>query len=499
MNKKEKNQIIEKILQSCLFSEYLPKEFTTQKLTRKNLIGVKDNTKIAPIDFSMDKFNETGCRRFLSIPDINNYLSAVNALYDDVLEEIIKLNNQNEHSLSKILNSKNEIQEFGNGYRNYEVETQTTDVSTEKDDNFSNNLKIKIEKSKLCECILHLDISNFFSSIYTHNITTLTKGYEWANDKFNTDKNDNHYQKLANLDSKIAGLNLTRTHGLLIGPRLSFIIAESLLTIIDKDLENELKGIDFVRFVDDYDVFIKNKEDIKQVQDIFNKTLLKYGLQLNDQKTRIEEFPFYIYKNYEKLETQEELSEQYAVYGEIEKSRTQNGALLYFCQNVLSKNLDKKLSLSLSLSILKNIPKALESSCNNIIKIKELYDNKNELKELLIKVLKEFISKKYDLETIWVLYLILKLFPDLDIEQYDILKDLHEIALIVYMYESSSEIDNNLIKERAKVSGWLLNYELYFKNIITEDELRNNLKVEDVSCYTRLKNQNINFYIKQRT
>ena len=49
------------------------------------------------------------------------------------------------------------------------------------------------------------------------------------------------------------------------------------------------------RYVDDYDVFIKDEKHIKTVKDIFNHVLQKYGLIINDSKTKLEEFPFYTY------------------------------------------------------------------------------------------------------------------------------------------------------------------------------------------------------------
>ena len=503
MDKTQKMNLIENILKTCLFSEYLPSEFSTELLS-KTEFSVKGKKLIQPITFSMDKFNDLENRRFISIPEISSFVCAVHALAEgNILEQIIKLNKENQHSLSKILNKKQEIKQLSDGY-GFSFITKE-EISSERNDNdFLNNLNLKIEKSKSCKYILHLDIANFFNSIYTHNISALTKGADWASKQFQLYQNSKdtakEYDVLRNIDGKFTEMNLKRTHGLLIGPRLSFIIAESLLTQIDIELHRILKpyNIDFVRYVDDYDVFVRDEEQIKIIKDTFNQVLQKYGLLINDSKTKLEEFPFYTYIDYQIiLDKNSNLSNQYARFGQIEKSKTQNGALLYFCENILSKHTNSNIALSLSFSILKNVSKALMSSCKNIANFTITKDNKIEIYGLLIDILKDFSSNKYDLESIWVIYTLLKLFPEYSISE-DILRNqLNEPALVVYMYESKYGMKEEFLKDRAKECGWLLNYELFFNDIITEEELKENLKITNISSYEQLKNKNIHFYIKK--
>ena len=503
MNKTQKMNLVEIILKSCLFSEYLPSEFSTKLLT-KNEFSITNNNLLQPITFSMDKFNDIENRRFISIPEISSFICAVHSFAEDnILEQIINLNKQNKHSLSKILNKKQEIKQFSDGYGFTFITKE--EISCENNDNdFLNNLNIKLEKSKSCKYILHLDIANFFNSIYTHNISTLTKGEAWANRQFQLVQNNKkvlkEYTTLKNIDSKIIEMNLKRTHGLLIGPRLSFIIAESLLTQIDIELHQILTpyDIDFVRYVDDYDVFIKDEKQIKVTKDAFNQILQKYGLLINDSKTKLEEFPFYTYIDYETiLDKKPNLSNQYAKFGQIEKNKTQNGALLYFCENVLSKHTNSNIALSLSFSILKNISKALISSCKNIANFTITKDNEIEVYGLLVDILKDFSKNNYDLESIWVIYTLLKLFPDYSVSEDILYSQLNEPALVVYMYESKYGMKEEFLKDRAKECGWLLNYELFFNDIITEDELKANLKITNISSYEQLKKRNIHFYIKK--
>lgn len=505
MNKAQKKSLIDNILKTCLFSEYLPSEFSTELLNQAEF-SIKSIKLIPPISLSMDKFNDLDNRRFIAIPEVTSFIHAVQALKEGtILDQLIKLNNDDQHSLSKILNQKQEIKRFSDGY-GFVFITKDEISSEDIADDFLNNLNLKLEKSRSCKYILHLDIANFFNSIYTHNISALIKGESWANDQFQLSQSGSkrlakEYSSLKNIDSKFAEMNLKRTHGLLVGPRLSFIIAESLLTQIDKELASDLakNNIDFVRFVDDYDVFIKDEKQIRIVKDSFNQILQKYGLLINDSKTKLEEFPFYTYIDFETISNETtDLSNQYAKFGQIEKSKTQNGALLYFCENILSQHTSSNIALSLSFSILKNISKALMSSCKNIANFDITEDNSTEIYSLLIDILKEFCENHCDLESIWVIYTLLKLFPDFSVEENALCSQLNEVALVVYMYESKFGIKEDFLKDRAKGCGWLLNYELFYNDIITEDELMENMKITNISSYKQLKDRNIHFYIKKQ-
>lgn len=494
MDKQQKSKLINNILQTCLFSEYLPPEFNTTGLTDLCFTEPLPIDSNAPITFSMDKYNDYGNRRFISIPSIVTFIDAVLSLSDGtILANLIDQNKKDSHTLSKIVNTKYEIKQFSEGY-NFSIDTSQTITKIETPKDFQTNLNTKIERSKGCTCILHLDISNFFASIYTHNITTLLDGEVWANGQYHAANPTHKYKVLKNLDIKIAAMNQKRTHGLLVGPRISFLIAESLLTRIDYELAEQLeaKSIDFVRYVDDYDVFIKNENQIEIVKNIFNQTLQRYGLLLNDSKTKIEHFPFYAYADFNSYDAEDlDLVDLYAKFAGIEKSGLQNGALLYFCQNILSRYTTSYLALSLSFSILKNMPKAVMSCCKNIANIEINSANNLEIESMLDEMLYEVVEQKKDLESIWILYTLLKMFPDHEIK----LEKLNEICLVVYLYESNIK-DFDQLKIHAQKSQWLLNYELFFNDIISKDEFAQNVRMANVDYYSWLKDNGINFYSK---
>ena len=504
MGSNKKGEIINKILESCLFSEYLPSEFNTKGLLKECLENIPSESH-KPLCFTMDKFNDYNSRRNIFVPTVISFVDVVEVLYSStIIDKILNKNKRNKHSLSKIINENNEIKQFSDGY-GFVInnDKQITQNNHEVMNDFQNNLKIKLQKAQGCECILHLDISNFYNSIYTHNIRAILHGADWANEQYSFEMQslnenlDQDYKELRRLDSKIAAMNRRRTHGILTGPRISFIIAESLLTIVDQELEEMLnkKSIDFVRYMDDYDVFIKNANDIEFVKQVFNSVLEKYGLLINDSKTSVEYFLYYVYIDFDSYkEESSDIISMYSKYANLEKSGLQNGAILYFSQNILSNYTSDNMALSLSFSILKNIPKALKSCCVNITTIHSNNKIDDDIEKMLSDMLNEFLAQKKDLECIWVLYTLLKMFPMHPID--NIIKEyqLNDFCLVICLNESKSLNNFEILKKQAKNCGWLLNYELFFKGEITLDELQSNLNLKDAGYYGFLKDKGINFY-----
>lgn len=106
-------------------------------------------------------------------------------------------------------------------------------------------------------------------------------------------------------------------------------------------------------------------------------------------------------------------------------------------------------------------------------------------------ILIEFADKKLDLECIWLVYTILKLNPNYKLND-NLIGTLNETALVVYLHESSNAGEDLI--ERAASCGWLLNYELFFKNKIDADAMKQNLNTDDIKGYQYLVDNGINFY-----
>ena len=128
--------------------------------------------------------------------------------------------------------------------------------------------------------LLILDIKSFYGRIYTHDLSF----------KNQTDK----------LEQRITSLNRGRTNGLLLGSYLSLYLAEKFLVKIENDLEQALRQhqiqCHFEYFSDDF-YFFCNRGDIQKITEIFTSVLDEYDLQVNHEKTTIEDFETYTKKN----------------------------------------------------------------------------------------------------------------------------------------------------------------------------------------------------------
>jgi hypothetical protein len=147
--------------------------------------------------------------------------------------------------------------------------------------------------------ILKTDISNFYPSIYTHSLSWALHGKDLIRKK----KNRNNYNYLGNILDKLSqNANDGCTNGLLIGSAVSDLLSEIILSGSDKQLSEEIKkkNIDIlcVRFKDDYRFLCRNEEDAKNVLKILQNALSSYNLSLSESKTKIQEIPDGLYRDW---------------------------------------------------------------------------------------------------------------------------------------------------------------------------------------------------------
>lgn len=122
------------------------------------------------------------------------------------------------------------------------------------------------------------DISNFYPSIYLHDIETV------LSDALEPTGRKGYGQILINY---IKAMHLHQTHkGLPVGPQFSRPIAELILDEIDRELKK--RGITFVRYVDDIILFTQSEGSAYESLSILAQVLYdRRGLKLNDKKTEI--------------------------------------------------------------------------------------------------------------------------------------------------------------------------------------------------------------------
>ena len=95
-----------------------------------------------------------------------------------------------------------------------------------------------------------LDISNCFSSIYTHTISWAVKTKDVAKHQI---KLSNFEQ---NFDNFMQHVNYNETAGIVIGPEFSRIFAEIIFQYIDLQIEKRLASEDYkLKLYKDYEIY----------------------------------------------------------------------------------------------------------------------------------------------------------------------------------------------------------------------------------------------------
>lgn len=134
--------------------------------------------------------------------------------------------------------------------------------------------------------ILRADVSQFYSSIYTHTIP-------WAlHTKAIAKARPRDLTLCGNvIDKELQACQSGQTKGIAIGPDTSLGIAELLLSSIDAKLVSECKIVGGVRFIDDIELSFSTLSDAENALIMLEAQLYERELQLNGNKTAIFELP----------------------------------------------------------------------------------------------------------------------------------------------------------------------------------------------------------------
>lgn len=137
-------------------------------------------------------------------------------------------------------------------------------------------------------CVLRTDIKNFYPSVYTHSIAWALHGKKQIR------------RAQARFDGRLLGNRLDKlfqnandgcTNGIPIGPAVSDLIAEIVLSGVDRELTRRVKGDNLagrlliVRFKDDYRILADSQETGRSAIKHLQAALKEFRLELNDEKT----------------------------------------------------------------------------------------------------------------------------------------------------------------------------------------------------------------------
>lgn len=145
-----------------------------------------------------------------------------------------------------------------------------------------------LEMSIKYEYCIFTDISDCYSSIYTHSIV-------WALHGKTEVKEDSHKgQKFLGgiIDKKIAKMQHNQTNGIPQGSVLMDFIAEIVLGYADLKLteklyENKIFDYEIIRYRDDYRIFSNDRDKLESILKLLSEVLFDLNFKLNTQKTKM--------------------------------------------------------------------------------------------------------------------------------------------------------------------------------------------------------------------
>ena len=504
--------IFKNVRNNGFFSEYLPPCFRLDPQVF-NYSPPCSCDLIPPYSFTMSRFNENDARRTISIPEIGAYASVSEFIKNNhILKSLLEFIETNTVSFSPILDENNSIIRHEQSY----FLSNSNSISS----NFIENLSTKIKKARGAKKILKLDISNCFSSFYTHMIPSIILGLDDASNQYrhslsNSDQcPSQEYTRFQEFDASYRRLNLNQTNGILTGPLYSRIISEAMLARIDLDLTRE--HYTYSRYVDDYEVYLKDESE-QNVISSFSRILKKYGFSLNYEKIEVIDFPYYISNNLEKLfnstkdqilpDTEDALSSFMNLFNQffILESSGVKGSIRFLLKSLESslpsfenKIIDRELYRSYLMTIISNNDRSLVKACSLLISDgRNSTLNQNDIL-FLEELLKKHLYYGNDLEVIWILYTLIELNISITQElKTSILNSENELAQLLLLRKDILS-ESEILALASKATSWLLVYELFSSSTINEiansNFIRNKLCLDkNLNMYEKMKIHHIHF------
>lgn len=269
-----KDELFEGLLAYGLFSENLPPILTSKPFYEYCLKNPEVKTDEANAYIFYENIRSNNKPRALGIPNPFNYYTLINHLknnWENILTYFRDKTKDDPYKISRIhlRKKKNTKSLFRMTYNNWIL------------DDFPIT-KIQIPAKYLVKT----DISSCFASIYTHSLGWSILGKDFVKENRKNKNYKEHW--ISDLELYTSNCTDGQTHGLLIGPHSSNLLAELILTDIDNILK---KKYNYIRNIDDYSCYVESYEEAQQFQIDLQQELRKYNLSLNHKKTEIVELP----------------------------------------------------------------------------------------------------------------------------------------------------------------------------------------------------------------
>lgn len=267
--------MLERLLKNGYFPQEIPCVFSTNKFSEVMLN--QEVQALTPFTYGRDgptytsecaKYNlarRGKLRRPLRIPNPINYFQLAKLVADN-WADFTSIYDHSSQSLSRPIEDVN-----------------IRALKWEK--GFSLLPEAKLKTRTASRYILKADISNFYSTIYTHSIP-------WVMHTKSIAKRQRYFRN--NLGNKIDTLVRNgqdqQTKGIPIGTDTSYAIAELIMSEVDKQLVEKI-GSNYHRYIDDFEFGCKTLQEAERILSVLQEVLASFELELNTNKTKIIELP----------------------------------------------------------------------------------------------------------------------------------------------------------------------------------------------------------------
>lgn len=133
--------------------------------------------------------------------------------------------------------------------------------------------------------VLRTDVTQFYSSLYTHSIPWALEGKRTAKQNIGKKTDPNR------LDKAFQAMMDGQTMGVPIGPDTSFLAAEIVMAAVDASLRAKVRKLRGHRYIDDYELAFQTRSGAEQALATLEDALAEFELTINPAKTEILELP----------------------------------------------------------------------------------------------------------------------------------------------------------------------------------------------------------------
>lgn len=267
------------LLQRGYFPKELPPAFNTYKFALKgqDFLSVLSSTDLdsSPAHYSIEKSNVS--RRDIHIPNPINYLKLADLI---VRNERVIFNNipSSDYSVSKAYYESDISKRciVPKGFPMLILQREKMKMAMTK------RLKVK------------LDVANFYPSIYTHSVSWALLGRNTAKAIWGMSSAQRNAHSPASevqlyhvgeqIDKALRNCNDKQTHGILVGPDVSFLIGELIMSRIDANMALRFPDLKGTRYYDDYTFYVNKEEEADALYQALQAELRSFGLEVNEAK-----------------------------------------------------------------------------------------------------------------------------------------------------------------------------------------------------------------------